>query len=128
MLFVELYTSGYKTSAGNLDGWELRFFIAESKAAVNDKFQDGDYVDSWPLDDEYDDIDDREDLEWWDQQGAGSGTWFIADADGTADVPFSGIIDAFLSGQKIVPSPVKDALTASSGCFRALDSGPWAWT
>ena len=127
MLFIELYSASYKTSSGQIEGWILRFFSVESVADLQEKFDQGDTTWDFELDDDYVDMEDRDDLDWYDQSFSGAATWFVADPAGMDDMPAFEIIDALISGEKTAPTAVTDALADCNGCFTQKEGYPAVW-
>ncbi len=124
-LWVEKYAQNYKTSDGSIEGWEVRFYLADSVAELLEKEDNADFTESWCLDEDFGDMDEREDLEWWDTHSSGPPvTWYIADPSGFDDVECPELLSAVINGTRFVPEELKKAIVARDGSFEELDGKP----
>ena len=124
-LWVEKYAQSYKSSKGRIDGWEVRFYLVDSVAQLQDLQDNGDYTDAWCLDDDYCDLDEREDLDWWDTSASGPPvTWYVGDASGFDDLECPDLLSSVMEGKRPMFEDLKQAIVACEGCFEELDGKP----
>ena len=99
LTLIETYDTGYKCSAGRLEGRVIRGMSCRGLFEAQTRLADTDLSWSWTwdfeqnLDEDGQEMDSRTDLEWWEWHGSGDSTWYRDDSEGTCT--FSGVEGTF---------------------------------
>ena len=94
---IESYDTGYKSSAGRLEGRVIRGMACRGLFEAQVRLYDNELSWAWDFEQNLDadglEMDARTDLEWWEWHGSGDSTWYRDDPEGS--LTFTGVVGTF---------------------------------
>jgi len=87
-VIVEKYDELFKSSIGRISGWTIRWMRVDGFLRARERIENGEWDEWHDLDEDYQDLEAREDLEWSEGIVSGESTWYIEDPDGSTSLPF----------------------------------------